>query len=255
MKYILGKKVSMTQIFSEKGDMVPVTVVQAGPCVVTQIKGTEKDGYTAVQIAYGHKNKLKKPQKGHFKELGSFRYVREFRSNSDVKVGDQITVGTFAVGDKVKVTGTSKGRGFQGVVKRHGFGGAKASHGTKDQLRMPGSIGATGPAHVFKGMRMPGQMGDDRVTIANLEIIQVDSQENLLYIKGAIPGARNSLVMVYGDGELKISQEEVVKESEQEGVHEELQVGIEAKKENSDQNDDAEKESENTSDGIKQEDK
>lgn len=198
----------MTQIFTEKGNVVPVTVVKAGPCVVTQIRNEKTDGYTAVQIGFGNKNKLSKTLQGHFKGLGKFQYVKEFRDSSEVKIGDQITVETFEAGDKVKVTGTSKGKGFQGVVKRHGFGGAKATHGTKDQLRMPGSIGATGPAHVFKGQKMPGQMGNHKTTITNLEIVQVDSENGLLYIKGAIPGPKNSLVMVHGEGDIKIAAPE-----------------------------------------------
>ncbi len=212
MKFILGQKKEMTQIW-QGNTVVPVTKVLAGPCVVVQVKTKEKDGYQAVQIGFGQRKakNIKKPQKGHLKGLGSFAYLREFRLDKDngqpplLKPGDVITAETFALGDKVKVTGISKGRGFQGVVKRHKFAGAPASHGTKDQLRMPGSIGATGPAHVFKGRRMPGHMGVDRVTVANLEIVKIDKEKNILYIKGAVPGARDSLVLIKGEGELKIS--------------------------------------------------
>lgn len=216
MRYILGKKVAMTQIFSEKGDLIPVTVVQAGPCVVTQVRTQDKDGYVGVQVAYGKKNKISKPLAGHFNGLGKFEFVKEFRDSSEVTVGDVIKVSTFEVGDKVKVTGISKGKGFQGVVKRHGFAGASASHGTKDQVRMPGSIGATGPAHVFKGQKMPGQMGAQQSTMTNLEIVQINEETNELYIKGGIPGARNSYVVVHGEGDLKVNVEAVVEETKSE---------------------------------------
>lgn len=208
MKFILGKKIEMTQVW--KGDkVVAVTKVFAGPCVVTQVKDNEKDGYKAVQIGYGEKKEknISKPQKGHLKNLGNIKNLKEFRiedEKTELKRGDKIDVSTFEVGDKIQVTGVSKGKGFQGVVKRHGFHGQNKSHGTKDQLRMPGSAGATGPARVFKGKRMPGRMGGDQVTTKNLEIIEVDKENNILLIKGAVPGARNSLVLVSGDGELKI---------------------------------------------------
>ncbi len=218
MKYILGKKVSMTQIFRDNGEVIPVTVVKAGPCVITQIKTIDNDGYDSVQIGFGFRKKINKPLKGHFKGLGQFEFVREFRdSGNNLKVGDVITVGTFEVGEKVKVTGTTKGKGFQGVVKRHNFAGAPASHGTKDQLRMPGSIGATGPAHVFKGQKMPGRMGGNRKTILNLEIVKVDIENNLLYIKGALPGARNSLVLISCPGEIKVNLKYKEEDSEVKG--------------------------------------
>jgi large subunit ribosomal protein L3 len=213
MKFILGKKLEMTQIWQDN-KVVPVTKIVAGPCFVVQVKTKDKDGYEAIQIGFGEKKEknIKKPQKGHLAKVGkNLRYLREFRLDKNgggeevkVKIGDVIKVDTFAPGDKVKVTGISKGRGFQGVVKRHNFAGAPASHGTKDQLRMPGSIGATGPAHVFKGTRMAGRMGGDQVTVKNLEIIEVDKENNILLIKGAIPGARNSLVLISGEGELKV---------------------------------------------------
>lgn len=209
MKFILGKKLNMTQIFLDNGKVVPVTIVEAGPCQITQIKTFEKDGYPAVQIGFGKKKKLLKPALGHLKDLPRYRYLKEFRvdETEGLKKGKEITVKMFQTGDKVKVTGTSKGKGFQGVVKRHGFHGSPASHGHKDQLRMPGSIGATEPARVFKGKKMPGRIGGNGVTVANLEVIQVDPEKNYLYIKGAVPGARNGLVLVQGPGELKEVEE------------------------------------------------
>jgi len=232
MKFIIGKKLNMTQTW--RGDeVVSVTKVKAGPCIIVQVKTGEKDGYQALQIGFGNKKKknIRKPQKGHLEKLKSknskletnLRYLREFRFNNsgdsrktEVKIGDIIDVSTFKPGDKVKATGVSKGRGFQGVVKRHGFKGQSKTHGTKDQVRMPGSIGATGPAHVFKGVRMPGRMGGDRVTVKNLEIIEVDEKNDILLIKGAIPGARNGLILIQGDGELKLKAESEKVESEKE---------------------------------------
>ena len=226
MKFILGKKIEMSQMFAENGDVIPVTLIKAGPCLVAQIKNEEKDGYSAVQIGFDKKKKLSKALKGHLKDLGEFKWLREFRisdqssvisdQESGLKRGDKITVDTFKIGDKVKITGISKGKGFQGVVKRHGFHGSPASHGHKDQLRMPGSIGATEPARVFKGKKMPGQMGNEQVTVKNLEIIKIDKDKNLLYIKGAVPGARGSLVEISGEGELKISQQPTVNNQQEE---------------------------------------
>jgi len=197
MKFILGKKIEMTQVFRDDGTVVPVTLIQAGPCVITQIRTETKDGYSAVQIGYGKKRSINKPLTGHLKDLDNFRYMREFKvSDPEYKRGDKIDVSIFEFGDKVDVTGISKGQGFQGVVKRHGFAGSPASHGHKDQLRMPGSIGATGPAHVFKGTKMGGRMGGTQVTVKNLVIEKIDPKNNVLAIKVAIPGARNSLVMI-----------------------------------------------------------
>jgi large subunit ribosomal protein L3 len=203
MKFILGKKLEMTQKFKDDGKVVPVTAVLAGPCTVTQVRTEDKDGYSAVQVGFGFKKKLNKPEKGHLKDLDNFRYLKEFRldkikNEEKLKLGDKIDVNIFEIGDVVKVSGTSKGKGFQGVVKRHKFAGSPASHGHKDQLRMPGSIGATGPARVFKNTRMPGRMGGERVSVKNLEIIDIDKDKNILFIKGAIPGARNSLVEIIG---------------------------------------------------------
>jgi len=210
MKFILGKKIEMTQRFKEDGRVVPVTVVASGPCSVTQIKSSEKDGYRAVQIGYDKKKKISKPLKGHLKGLDNFRYVKEFRIEESVELkhGDKITVGVFQPGDIVSVVGTSKGKGFQGVVKRHGFKGGPGSHGDKDQHRAPGSIGATDAARVFKGMRMAGHMGDARATVTNLEIVEIDPEKNLLFIKGAVPGARGSLLLISAPGEIQLSRTE-----------------------------------------------
>ena len=206
MKFILGKKIGMTQVFLDNGTVVPVTRVQAGPCVVTQVKTKEHDGVNAVQFGFDKQKsfRVSKPQKGHLEGLSwepgvSVRFMREVPVTANLKRGDVFTASTFAIGDKVAVVGTSKGRGFQGVVKRHGFAGGPASHGHKDNLRMPGSIGAGGVQRVFKGMRMGGHMGDAQITVKNLEIVVVKAEENELWIKGAIPGARNGLVFVTTD--------------------------------------------------------
>ena len=225
MKFIIGKKIEMTQIWQGE-KVVAVTRVQAGPCPVVQIKSAgSKDGYSAVQLGYGERKEKnsKKPQAGHLKKAGAvskdgktnLKYLREFRCDvADLKVGAVVDVSTFAIGDTVKVTGTSKGKGFQGNVRRHGFHGHNTTHGTKDQVRTSGSIGAGGIQHVLKGMRMPGRMGNERVTTANLKIAQVDRENNILYISGAVPGARNGLVLIYGDGELKTVQPIVEKVEE-----------------------------------------
>ena len=194
MKFILGKKLEMSQIFNEKGEVIPVTLVQAGPCLITQVKTEDnKDKYSAVQIGFDKKKSLSKAVKGHLKNLENFRWLREFRlaKTNDLKRGDKITINTFEIGDKIKVIGTSKG--------------SPASHGHKDQLRMPGSIGPTGPARVFKGKKMPGHMGSEQITVKNLEVIKINKEKNILYIKGAVPGARNSLVLIQGEGKLKIN--------------------------------------------------
>ena len=209
MKFIIGTKIEMTQVWQGEKS-IAVTKIQANPCTVTQVKTTDKDGYQAVQLGFGEKKKknMKKPQGGHLKDLGDIRYMREFRTEEgELKRGDKIDLNTFVSGDIVRVTSISKGKGFQGVVKRHGFKGSKMTHGNKDQGRMPGSIGATGPAHVFKGTKMGGRMGGDQVTIINLEIIEVDKDNNILLIKGAVPGGRNGLVLIKGEGELKIMEE------------------------------------------------
>ncbi len=199
MKFILATKLEMTRTFREGGEAVPVTWLKAGPCVVTQVKAHARDGYRAVQVGFDEKKKgVRKPQLGHTKATGKqFRVLREFRvAEGEYTVGQTIDVSQFAAGDKVFITGTSKGRGFQGVVKRHHFHGHPASHGHKDQLRMPGSIGAGGVQHVRKGMRMAGRMGSDRVTVHGLEVMAVDAERGALAIKGAVPGARRGLVLV-----------------------------------------------------------
>ncbi|MFC1613046.1 50S ribosomal protein L3 [Patescibacteria group bacterium] len=219
MKFILGTKKEMTQIFNDNGDCIPVTVVNAGPCIITQIKTKESDKYDAVQIGYGEKKKVGKTLRGHYKKIGdecNCRHLKEMRDKKmnsagidNIKIGDIFGVEIFNEGDIVKVIGNSKGKGFQGVVKRHGFHGSPASHGHKDQLRMPGSIGATAPAHVFKGKRMAGRMGGGSITMSNLKIIKVDKEKNLLYIKGAVTGARNGLLQVKGDGEMKVRKSDI----------------------------------------------
>lgn len=189
----------MTQIFREDGTVIPVTLIQAGPCTVTDVRTTELNGYGAVQLGYGVQkaSRVAKAQLGQWKETGPFQTVREVRvdDTSAYQVGAVVTASVFEAGDKINVIGTSKGRGFQGVVKRHGFAGQKASHGTKDQVRMPGSIGAGGPQRVFKGVRMAGRMGGDRVTVQNLEIVEV-RPEGIVAVKGAVPGSRNSLIVI-----------------------------------------------------------
>jgi len=213
----------MTQVW--QGDNVfAVTPVLAGPCQITQIKKQANDGYEAVQVAFGTRKakNINKPQIGHLKALDlKPAHLREFRVKEaiNLKIGDTITVETFASGDKINVVGVSKGKGFQGVVKRHGFHGFRKTHGNKDQERMPGSIGAKGPAHVFKGKKMAGRMGGDRVTVSNLEVVEIDLEKNLIYIKGAIPGAINSLILIKGEGELKVtSKKEVAEEAKPEEV-------------------------------------
>lgn len=200
MKFIIGRKREMTQIFKEDGTVVPVTLIEAGPVKVTDIKTIERDGYSSVQVGFGSRSekRIAKAQRGQWKDMGLFEVVREFRTDDigGLEIGATIDSSTFEAGDIVNATGTSKGKGFQGVVKRHGFHGQMRTHGTKDQLRMPGSIGATGPQRVFKGVRMPGRMGGDRVTVQNLEVVEVRPQENIVAIKGAVPGSRNGFVFI-----------------------------------------------------------
>ena len=188
----------MTQIFKED-KVIPVTLIESGPNFVTQIKTKDGDGYTAIQVGFGAKKEknIKKPQRGHLKNLDNLRWLREFRvEDSKLNNGDKIDVSVFAPGDKVNVVAISKGKGFQGVVKRHGFHGGPKSHGQKDRHRAPGSIGSSFPEHVFKGKRMAGRMGGDRVTVKNLEIVEIDGENNLIALKGAVPGRRGTLVMI-----------------------------------------------------------
>ncbi|KAA0205978.1 50S ribosomal protein L3 [Candidatus Uhrbacteria bacterium] len=197
MKFILAKKLEMTQVYRPDGTVVPVTLVQAGPCVVTQVKTPEKDGVAAVQIGFLPAKKLNKPEAGHLKDLPMLSELRDFRvdETSELKRGDAIEASVFQPGDIVHVSGTSKGKGFAGVVKRHGFHGHPTSHGHKDQARMPGSIGAGGPQHVFKGRRMAGRMGNERVTVQKLQVVEV-RDGGILAIKGAVPGARNAVLEI-----------------------------------------------------------
>ena len=203
MKGLLGEKLGMTQVFDENNRIVPVTVVQAGPCVVTQVRAADVDGYAAVQIAYGaiDPRKVTKPRGGHFAKAGVTprRHLVELRTDdaASYTAGQELRADVFAVGDKVDVVGVSKGKGFSGVMRRHGFHGLRASHGVQKKHRSPGSIGACAtPSRVFKGMRMAGQHGSSRVTVLNLEIVQADPERNLLLVKGAVPGPNGGLVMV-----------------------------------------------------------
>lgn len=213
MKFILGTKNGMTQLFRADGTVVPVTRVQAGPCVITQVKTDKKHSVNSIQVGFGEQKKfrLNKAKQGHLKDLPTVRLLKEFRNDEEhaLKRGDKFTVSIFETGEKVKVTGWSKGKGFQGVVKRHGFHGSPASHGHKDQLRMPGSIGAGGVQRVFKNVRMAGHMGDAQVTVKNLEIVEVYPEQNTIYIKGAVPGAKGGLLLISTpDGEIKLENNE-----------------------------------------------
>ena len=195
----LGKKIGMTQIFREDGRVVPVTVIQAGPCVVTQVKTKETDGYEAVQLGFGDVKRRNKPESGHLKNSRLSQYLREVATDdtSEFEVGQAIGVDIFESGEKVDVIGTSKGRGFAGVMKRWNFGGGPRTHGQSDRARAPGSIGGgTTPGKVYKGLKMGGHMGNRRITVKGLEIIEIDTERNLLLVKGGIPGATNSLVQI-----------------------------------------------------------
>jgi large subunit ribosomal protein L3 len=202
-KGILGAKLGMTQIFDENARAVPVTVIQAGPCTVTQVKSPERDGYAAVQLAFGDikPKRVTKPRAGHFAKAGAEprRHLVELRTAdaADYSLGQTLTADVFAAGDRLDVVGVSKGKGFAGVMKRHGFKGLGASHGTERKHRSPGSVGACAtPSRIFKGMRMPGHMGHQRVTVLNLEVVKVDPERNLLLVKGAVPGPKRGLVML-----------------------------------------------------------
>ena len=201
MSGLIGKKIGMTSIFDENGKNMPCTVIEAGPCVVTQVRTKEADGYEALQLGFDDKKTATKAAQGHAKKAGSAvkRKVVEFqRFEEDYKLGDTITVEHFKEGEFVDVSGTSKGKGFQGVVKRHGFAGVgQATHGQHNRLRAPGSIGAASyPARVFKGMRMAGQMGNEKVKVQNLRVLKVVAEKNLLVVKGCIPGAKNAYVTI-----------------------------------------------------------
>ncbi len=199
MKFLLGYKNKMTQVFTEDGTVVPVTIVKTGELTITQVKNKEKDGYDAVQVGFGERSEknLNKPQREALKDLGAFAVLKEFRvEGGTYQRGDKIGVDTFQKGDVVNVSGVSKGKGFQGVVKRHNFAGGPKSHGQKHSLRAPGSIGSTGPQRVFKGKKMAGRMGTDRITVKNLEIVDIDADNNLIMIKGALPGRPGTLLEI-----------------------------------------------------------
>ena len=202
MKTLIGRKVGMTQIFDEAGKVIPVTVIEAGPCVVAQVKSIETDGYNAIQLGFGDvkESKLNRPEKGHFAKakLALKKHLREFRVDAidGVNVGDEIKVDTFVAGEKIDVQGTSKGKGFQGVIKRHGQSRGPMGHGSMYHRR-PGSMGPTStPGRVFKGKKLPGHMGRVTVTIQNLDVVKVDLDKNAILVKGSVPGAKKSLVMV-----------------------------------------------------------
>lgn len=202
MKGLIGKKVGMTQIFDENGAALPVTLIEAGPCYVTQVRRPAQEGYSAVQLGFEEvaARKLSGGRLGHLKRAGAppLRYLREFRvRESEVAEGDQLTVEVFQIGDRVDVTGTSKGKGFQGGVRRHGFGGGPKTHGQSDRLRAPGSVGATStPGRVFKGTRMAGHMGSRRVTSENIAVELVDPEKNLIGVRGSVPGPKGGLVFI-----------------------------------------------------------
>jgi len=201
LKGLIGKKIGMTQIFDEQGVAQPVTIIEAGPCFVTQVRNPEKDGYSAVQLGFGeiHPKRLTAGELGHLNSnnLAPMRFLREFRSKESATIGDKLTVEVFAVGDRVDVVGTSKGKGFAGGVKRYHFAGGKKTHGQSDRHRAPGSRGSgTTPGRVYKGARGAGHMGTDRVTVQALKIVMVDAERNLLGIKGAVPGGKGGLVLI-----------------------------------------------------------
>ena len=196
---IIGRKLGTTQFFGEKGEADVATMIEAGPCTVVQVKTSETDGYTAAKLGFGAAKKLKSVLKGQSKGLGDFKYLREFRMETaeGVKVGDKLDVSLFKPGDKITVTGISKGRGFAGGVKRYHFRGGPKTHGQSDRNRAPGSIGSTTtPGRVYKGTRMAGHMGDDRVTVRNMEVLKADVERNLLLVKGPVPGAKNGLLLI-----------------------------------------------------------
>ena len=200
---MIGKKLGMTRIFDEKGNDVQVSVIQTGPCFVTEIRTKNRHGYDSLQLGFDEKRdkSVKRPERGHFKKSGvkPMRVLREFRSFdvSQFKLGDVIKADIFQVGDEVKVVGVSKGKGFQGVVKRHHFRGGPVSHGQSDRMRAPGSVGGSSyPSRVFKGLRMAGQMGNERVTVRNLKVVRVDAENNIVMVRGGIPGAKNGMVLI-----------------------------------------------------------
>lgn len=204
MSGLLGRKLGMARIFDESGQAIPVTVIEAGPCFVTQIKQPETDGYAAIQLGFEEKSEkqAKQPEIGHFSKasLKPVRFVREFKGlpgADELKLGDEVKVDIFHEGERVNVTGITRGRGFQGVVRRHGFGGGSTTHGQSDRQRAPGSIGQSSyPSRVLKGLRMAGRMGSERATVRNLQVVKVDPERNILMVRGGVPGARNSMVII-----------------------------------------------------------
>jgi large subunit ribosomal protein L3 len=200
MKGILGEKLGMTQVYTDEGRAVPVTVIKAGPCRVVQVKTPEHDGYAAVQLSYGARKRPGKPARGHFAKAGidePARHLVELRTDEAFEPGQEITAAIFEPGERADVVGVSRGKGFAGTMKRHGFGGLPASHGTERKHRSPGAIGACAtPSRVFRGTRMAGQMGNVRVTVLNLEVVEADAERGLLLLKGAVPGPVGGLVMV-----------------------------------------------------------
>lgn len=203
MSGLIGKKLGMTRIFDEKGNDVQVSVIQTGPCYVTEIRTKDKHGYDSLQLGFEEKRdkSVNKPERGHFAKSGvkPMRVLREFRTYdvSQFKLGDAIKADVFQVGDKVRVIGVSKGKGFQGAMKRHHFGGGSVTHGQSDRMRAPGSIGGSSyPSRVFKGTRMAGHMGAERVTVRNIKVVRVDAENNIVMVRGAIPGAKNGTVVI-----------------------------------------------------------
>lgn len=199
-KFILGKKLGMARVFEKSGKSVPVTVLEAGPCVITQVKTEEKDGYNAVQVGFGKAKKISKPKAGQLKGLGMVKYLKEFaiKDIASYKTGDKIDVSIFSEGDVVKASGITKAKGFAGGMKRHGFAGGPASHGQKHSARERGSVGPRFPEHVVKGVRMPGRMGGARSTVMNLPVLSIDKENNLIALKGAIPGKKGTLIEIVG---------------------------------------------------------
>ncbi len=196
---LIGRKIGMTQVFTEGGTVESVTAIEAGPCVVTQIKTPAKEGYSAVQLGFSEAKRLNAPERGHLGKLGLFRHLREFRvgDTSGIELGHRVDVSLFQPGDAVEVSGISKGRGFAGGVKRYHFRGGPKTHGQSDRHRAPGSVGAgTSPGRVLKGLRMAGHMGDQRVTVKGLQVVKADPDRNLLLLRGAVPGARNGLLEI-----------------------------------------------------------
>ncbi|MBM3157169.1 MAG: 50S ribosomal protein L3 [Chloroflexi bacterium] len=196
---LIGRKIGMTQVFTQGGMVEAVTAIEAGPCIVTQVKTVEKDGYNAVQLGFGQAKKLNAPEKGHLGKLGLFKHLREFEveDKPGVDLGHKLDVSLFQPGDLVDIIGLSKGRGFAGVVKRHHFSGGPKTHGQSDRHRAPGAVGSgTTPGHVLKGLRMAGHMGNERVTVRRMRVVKADLDRNLLLVNGAVPGAKNGLLEI-----------------------------------------------------------